>query len=256
MATRQNRRGEMINYRVRRNRWKRIRTLVTRLLLLFIAVNVTQQWLLPVVRISGDAMSPTLRARDVVYGSILLYTPAQRSGTERSRDGGGRGRQSLSYGDVISIRVPYEQDRPWHRALLDGAVRFFTFQRVTTFSESRLVRRIIALPGDVVRMRNFQFFISSGQNEEFESELIRSRHPYQLGIDSLPEGWQAYYPLSADFDDYIVPPMSYFVAADNRLGTLDSRVWGGIPVDAVIAPAIIVYRFPFTLRAIRRIALL
>lgn len=223
-----------------------MRTVILWLFALFVVTNFIQQNVLIATRMDSDSMAPALRERDAAYSSTLIYGSAR--GVQSIFSWGG----APSYGDIVHIRPPYATERPWGTRFLDALVRFLTLQRATVFSEPRLARRIVGLPGDVVRMRDFQFFVAPHAAAQFQSEFTRSPYRYDITHESLPSRWKEYYPLSSYFPEYIVPPMHYFVAADKRIGALDSRAWGGVHRDAIVAPVFLAYHFPFTVRSVRR----
>ncbi len=83
-------------------------------------------------------------------------------------------------------------------------------------NHARYIKRIIALPGERVTVRNGRVFIN--QAELFE--------PY-LGVN-------------ADTDpdiDVILPADEYYLLGDNRLASNDSRVWGSAPKEDFIGKA-------------------
>lgn len=88
--------------------------------------------------------------------------------------------------------------------------------------EEDLIKRVIALPGDRIRITKNQVFI----NDFLMSE------PY---IKAPPIG---------DLREVTVPPGAVYVMGDNRNNSSDSRRWGPLQTDDVLGKAVFVY-WPF-----------
>lgn len=91
------------------------------------------------------------------------------------------------------------------------------------------IKRIIGLPGDIVKLENNALYVNGQKVEE----------PYLapgitiFGGSYLSEG-----------QEVVVPPGEYFVAGDNRPHSSDSREFGPIPLTDFIGVAFLRY-FPF-----------
>ncbi len=111
------------------------------------------------------------------------------------------------------------------------------------------IKRIIALPGEEVEVRNNQVFINGkplplvevGKGEENGIRKI-------IYEEVLPEGKkhkiQVYedFPFSRrDFGPILVPPGHYFVMGDNRDNSEDSRYWGFLPKENIVGKAFVIY---------------
>jgi signal peptidase I len=85
------------------------------------------------------------------------------------------------------------------------------------------VKRIIALPGDIVTIRGSRVTVNGAELREFYVDTLRQGNPYP------------------SFINRVVPRNTYFVLGDNRNGSSDSRDWGCVPRENIIGRAALVY---------------
>jgi signal peptidase I len=167
-------------------------------------------------RIPSESMEPTL-----LVGDFLLVDRQ----TLGSVDAGGMlPSASIHRGQIIIFHYP-----------VDPALH--------------LVKRVIGLPGDRVRLRGGHVFID-GQ------ALIE---PYAVYRPSAPDSFRDNFPRlqNADPDidsrwwirmrhlvdhgELVIPPDSYFVLGDNRNDSEDSRYWGLVPRAAIEGTPLLIY---------------
>jgi signal peptidase I len=81
-----------------------------------------------------------------------------------------------------------------------------------------LIKRVIGLPGDVVKIQDGKVYING----------LGVSEPY---IAAAPEY----------FGEWVVPEGQLFVLGDNRNDSLDSHEWGVLPFENVIGKAVLIY---------------
>jgi len=87
------------------------------------------------------------------------------------------------------------------------------------------IKRVVAVGGDEVTVRNKQLFINQQPVKE----------DYIIHDDS--RRW----PVRSDFGPVRVPKNNLFVMGDNRDNSSDSRVWGFLDLEAVRGKAFLIY---------------
>jgi len=103
-------------------------------------------------------------------------------------------------------------------------------------SGNRLVKRVVGLPGDIIKLTNNQLYIngetlplsyisSAKKSRDLLENLLGSKHLIRISKTGSP--------LSS-FDTITVPENYYLVLGDNRDNSSDSRVIGLVPRHEII----------------------
>lgn len=161
-------------------------------------------------------------------------------------------RPTILEGDVVLVnRLAYDLKIP----LTDISVaRLGEPQRgdIVTFSSpkdgTRLIKRIVGLPGDTLEIRENQLFIN-GQRADYSDlqHVVESPRPgayveatrYVEQIDGNRRHVQ-FFPMAgsiATFGPVTVPADQYFMMGDNRNNSEDSRYIGFVPRELLIGRA-------------------
>jgi signal peptidase I len=189
--------------------------LVTVLLALFGTTFVVQAFKIP-----SPSMEPTLLVGDHLLVNKFVY--------------GGRG---AWYDSVL----PY-------RAIQRGDVIVFKFP----FDDhAHYVKRVIAVPGDRVRIVDQQVFVNGKPLDE--PYKVHDPAVYDPFGDNFPPTdrfylrrnvrpeWSEDLLNHVEHGDLVVPPLKYFVMGDNRDHSWDSRYWGFVDREAVMGRPVVIY---------------
>jgi len=190
-----------------------LRTIVVAL---FILTFVMQPFLIP-----SESMERTLLVGDFLLFNKQAVAPA-----------GAIGRLILPYrevrrGDIVVFHHP---------------------------SPPLLVKRVVAIPGDRLRIENGRVFIDGAPLSQPyayfapASGVARGNFPAKIYTDPAvdPDWWREMQSLTHD-GELTIPAGEYFVLGDNRENSDDSRYWGFVPRDAIVATPVIIY---FSLRRV------
>lgn len=120
---------------------------------------------------------------------------------------------------ILTDKIRYRFSEPKR-----GEVVIF---KAPTNPEVDFIKRIIALPGEKVEIKNSRIVIFNKENPDG----FTLSEPYEImepiaGGDYLREG-----------KIVEVPAGSYFVLGDNRTHSFDSREWGAVPKNQIIGKA-------------------
>lgn len=159
---------------------------------------------------------------------------------------------TLRVGDfVLGDKQSFASEGPWRWLLPSttvqrGDLAIFRFPRNPHVD---LVKRIIGVPGDRIRLHNGQVLVNGSPltepyafYEPSRFDAFRDDFPTlrQLDPNVAPAWWQQMRANLRD-NEITVPPQSYFVLGDNRNESEDSRYWGFVPRENLVARPILVY---------------
>ncbi len=161
-------------------------------------------------------------------------------------------RPTLLEGDVVLVdRLAYDLKLPLSDVML---LKLGNPRRgdVVTFSSptdgTRLIKRLVAVPGDVVEMRDERLFINgaSAQYSQLQSvvepmesggAVAGTRATERIAGSERSVQFLPAIPARRDFGPIAVPPDSYFFLGDNRDNSADSRYIGFVPRRLLIGRA-------------------
>lgn len=162
-------------------------------------------------KVEGSSMEPTL------YEAQRLWINRWGRTTEKMPE----------RGDIVIVEAPtqtavvdrenVDQSNPiaQYKNEPQGILNKF-FYNVLEVGKTSYIKRVIALPGEHVQIKNSYVYINGERLQE----------------DYLPEG------IVTDiqngiYDDFIVPENTVFVMGDNRQNSKDSRILGCIPLEKI-----------------------
>ncbi len=116
-----------------------------------------------------------------------------------------------------------------------------------------LVKRVVGIPGDRLRIEDGRVLVNDVPlNEPYAAyepappDSFRDNFPARTYTDpDVDPGWWRLMQSLTHNGELVVPPGEYFVLGDNRNHSMDSRFWGFVPRQAIIARPLIIY---FSLR--------
>lgn len=200
-------------------------TIKTIVYAVLIAVFIRSLWFEP-FKIPSGSMYPTLYVGDYLFVSKYTY---------------GYSRHSFPFS------LPLFKGRVWQSEPKRGDVVVF---KNPQDNSTDYIKRIIGLPGDVIKLEKGRLYINGKQLERKngESFVLRNKYgsadKYMRYVEVLPEGNEHYilevsdWEINDDFDEVRVPDGNYFMLGDNRDRSDDSRVnVGFVPAENLVGKA-------------------
>jgi signal peptidase I len=173
-------------------------------LVIFVAVRA----LVVNYRVDGDSMVPNLHNGQYLLVNKAVYFHVDLNALRNLLPGPDTPGQDTVYlfhpperGDIVVLDPPVRSDKPY-------------------------IKRVIALPGETVAVRDGKVYVNGEPLEEaYIAEPPRYTYPFNAGEYTVPEG-------------------DVFVMGDNRNNSSDSHVFGPVALDHIIGKAFFSY-WPF-----------
>ena len=182
---------------------------------LFLLTFVLQPFLIP-----SESMEHTLLVGDFLLFNKQVYAPASK---------------------LTSWIVPY-------RDVQRGDIVIFHHP-----DPPMLIKRVVGVPGDRLRIEDGRVIVNGAAlNEPYAAfepappSPFRDNFPARIYTDPQvdPDWWMQMENLTHN-GELVVPQGEYFVLGDNRNHSKDSRYWGFVPRQAIVARPLVIY---FSLR--------
>lgn len=180
---------------------------------LFLHTFVLQPFLIP-----SESMEHTLLVGDFLLVNKQVYAPP-----------GSLTRRVLPYreverGDVVVFHYPEDPKR-------------------------FLVKRVVGVPGDHLHIEDGRVAVNGViLNEPYAAfepaapNLFRDNFPGTLYTDpNIDPAWWKQLQSLTDHGELVIPPNEYFVLGDNRNHSKDSRFWGLVSRQAIVARPLVIY---------------
>ena len=229
-----------LSYKDRRSHQKRRFRFVGVVLLVFLMFLIFSSLVLQPWIFETAAMEP-----GYPVGARVLVSPYLITSPSRGL------RRSPARGDIVMVAPPYVEERPWRFRILDPILRMVTFQKarlkpagLKEWESERIFKRVIAVPGDTVRLEDSVAYVRSADSGYFLSEFEMSGRGYDISVPVLPDGWTDDMPLSGLMDEILLGEGEYFLLGDNRAASNDSRYWGPVDESDIRGRILMVY-WPF-----------
>ena len=158
--------------------------------------------------------------------------------------------KNYSRGDVVLLKPRKKVSSNFFKKQADIFIRFFTAQQISIFEKSELpaskshLRRIVGMPGDTIYMRDYVLYIKPAGEKHFLTEFEIVENPYNVTFFVPPADWDTEIGVKGSFDEITLGYNEYFVLADNRKSSDDSRLWGSVKSEDIKAKVLMCY-FPF-----------
>lgn len=222
---------EQYSYSIKKQRQRKIINIVIFFVVFFILTNLVISFLLFPVKQVSNSMSP-----DFPESSLVMVTPLFNN---------------VERGDVVLMNVDNNVTKlSFFQNCVSLVVRFFTAQQIQLYEKNDLpgskqkLRRIVAVPGDTIYMRDYVLYVKPEGDKHFLTEFETSDKSYNVTFYVAPGGWDSSIGVKGSFEEIKLGPNEYFVLGDNRKSCDDSRLWGPVKMKDFYGKCLFCY-FPF-----------
>lgn len=217
-----------VSYRMKRELYHRVFSILLSVFVCFISINLIRLALFYPVLSKSDSMSPDISSDCVVQIAPLLRSPER--------------------GQVMLVSPKDEPVHSFFEKSVDFICRFFTAQQYSPFSKNELspsFRRVVGLPGDTIYISNHLVYIKPEGQSQFLTEFELTKIKYTLSVPEISAKTDSRIGTVGNMDQFTLKENEYFVLADNRLESSDSRLWGPVTSASFKGRALLIY-FPFS----------
>lgn len=182
------------------------------------------------VRHNSSSMLPDFEPQSLIMVTPFLRTPDR--------------------GDVVLVREKKSDDNPFYKKIFRNVCLFFTAQQIDLNKKSfypgtnNHLRRVLALPGDTIYMKDYVLYIKPEGEAHFLTEFEICKTKYNVLFYIPPAEWDSSLGVQGSFSPITLGENEYFLLGDNRKSCEDSRLWGPVQENDICAKALFCY-FPF-----------
>ncbi len=222
-----------LSYSMRKSRARRIRHAVLIVILFFVVMNAILMFCASPIKQCSSSMEPNIRRN-----SFLLSTPIALYSEDKIRRG-----------EIVLVERPEEKPLSIAQKAADIVCRALTLQKIHPFTkEAPFLSRIAAVPGDTIYMRDFVLYVAPKDENFSYTEFELNQIPYSIDIRVPPAGWNTQIGVRGNFEKTTLKSDEYFVLADDRLSSMDSRIFGTVDKSRIKRKVVLSY---FPLNALR-----
>lgn len=221
----------------------RLGSIIRALLIIFLVYQFITVFIVSSFIVQTSAMEPC-----ILQGQRILSAPIVTGASLKLLNVRIPGFRDPERGDLILVRPANAEQIAWYIVLFDPIVRFLTLQEKTiipganqNWNNQIAVKRIIALPGDTVKMEEFKFLIKPESKLNFIMEKTLISREYTLTIPEKIPDMDPSIPFSGNMEKIKLLENQYLVANDNRSVFYDSRLYGPISRDNILGHVFLSY---------------
>lgn len=227
------------SFSLRKQLQKKIIFVISVVFLILLLMNLVLAFLIFPMRMDSEAMMPGIQEN-----SFMFVAPCRSSLNISLLD------RNLERGDVVYVAPADEDSLSVPKKILNAVVAFLSFQQYRPYEpENALtgnssVRRVVGMPGDSVYMKDYVLYIKPAGEQHYltEFEIVPNRYEtlhnsraaneYNVGIPS-------------ETDEIVLGENEYYLLADDRVSSVDSRIYGPVHKYSIAGKALLRY-FPFS----------
>ncbi|MDD5776322.1 MAG: signal peptidase I [Treponema sp.] len=220
-----------LSYSMKRDLNRKISKVILFIVLTVLVINLVLNFLIFPVRQTSVSMLP-----DFTKNSCIFFTPLKKS---------------FERGDVVLLSSNDTENLSFFEQILDSVLSFFSARQFSYakrehyMGNQEKIRRIIALPGDSIYMRDYIVYIKPKGEKHYLTEYEIIKKTYNINVNVAPSSWDSSIGVYGSFDEIVLGEDEYFVLGDNRNSSVDSRLTGPVKKQGIKASSVFQF-FPLS----------
>jgi len=231
------------SYRDRKQAVAKRKKFVIKIFIVIFVFQIIFTFFFSTIKIGSVSMEPGLD-----NGSMMVYTPLTYGYQFELINSRLPEIRSPERGDLIVFSPPYNAPKKGIIPKISSVIKFLSFNKIDLdtigaedWENPFLLKRVIAIPGDIIKMEKFTVYVKPEKEDYFLNEFEIINSEYNLNIGTLPEGWSDSIPFSGNMEKITLKENEYFVLGDNRMESNDSLNWGVLKRNKIIGRVIMQY---------------
>lgn len=212
-----------VSYEFRRRNFRRLTKAFFYVGVTCIGIYTFLHFILFSVTVSSVSMLPSLKKKQIIFASPL--------------------KRIYQRGDLVVVKPLCNKRK---EKIGNVFMKIFSLGRLPgiqnkDMASSVLLRRVVAIPGDTVYMKDFVVYIKEKGAAHFLTEFELAKKKYDVTLTSLPELWDNTLGAKGNMNAFTLGDGEYFVLGDNRNAVFDSRAWGALNSSGIKAGVLFVF---------------
>ncbi len=224
---------------LRKKLQRKIFNIVLFFLLIFAFVNFALKLVIFPYQVGEKAMNPEYPDNSVVF--VIPYNFDKQVFFHD---------YDLYRGSVVYLDAQYKHELPMVKKIINNFCEFFTlrkfgpFETVNKITEKPSLRRIVGLPGDTLYIKDYVVYIKPAGSQHYLTEFELADRMYETMVQT-DASLNPTVGSARNMDEIVLGDEEYFVLADNRVSSIDSRIYGPVNLEQIKGKAILRF-FPFS----------
>lgn len=206
-------------------------------LVLCVVIQLINLFVIFPVRVQTTAMTPEYPEDSLVF--VAPYSPAKPLFFQRYH---------IERGSVVFITQTSGSNASFAEKTIHYLVQFFSFRQASVLEPDNEIsgvpslRRVVGLPGDTLYMKDYVLYVKPAGDAHFLTEFEVADRNYEIATETMAHDLEI--GVTGNFGELTLGDDEYFVLADERVNSLDSRLYGPVKADRITGKALLRY-FPF-----------
>ena len=217
------------SYELKKQNKRKVLFTIFYFIFIYLFLNILFYYILFPVKQISLSMQPEFPENSISFITKIYHTPKR--------------------GDVVLLKQRTASEHKFYEKVWHNISSFFTAQQYDSYGNKSFpdtnnqLRRVVGMPGDEIYMQDYVLYIKPAGEKHFLTEFELVEKPYKLTFITPPLEWNGSVGVKGSFDPITLGENEYYVLADNRISSSDSRLWGSVKKQDITGRILLRY-FP------------